>query len=226
MSLGAEKQRRAALRRREERARLAGLAREWCDDERAAVAIVPTNDGRTSQLPKRRRERFVAHLRELVDTVGDRAAGGDARRRPERTAPETSADPILSQACATCRGSCCRTGGDNAFLDTSDIERFWSSRPRASRASIVRAYLAALPERSYAGSCVFHARSGCALPREMRAHLCNVFHCDGLRELRRELQPDASRPAFVVATGNRELVRATKVGADGVPRRVRRPRPA
>ena len=188
-----------------------------------AVAVLPDNGGRLSPLPSRRRRRLAEHLQTLVEGLERRAAEGFRhwKAAPTEVGP-TRADQILGQACATCRGHCCRTGGDVAFLDTSDLERFWSTRPRASSASIVRSYLSALPERSYAGSCVFHGRSGCTLPREMRANLCNAFLCDGLRELRSKLAPDAPHGAFLATAKEGELLRAVRVDADGTTKRARR----
>lgn len=117
------------------------------------------------------------------------------------------------------------TGGEHAYLGSPDLRRFWSTRPHASGQEIVEAYLGALPERSYAGSCVFHAASGCTLPRDMRAELCNVFLCDDARALENELgQRDPSR-TFLVAAGNGELVRGLRVNEKGQSHRVGKPKP-
>lgn len=187
-----------------------------------AIGVVPANETRTSRLPESRIRRVRDHVRELVDIVEKRRKSGRSLRGvvDDRDSAADASAAALGQACASCRGHCCLTGGDHAYLDSTDVERFWATRPKASAASIVRAYVAALPERTYSGSCVFHATGGCTLPREMRGNLCNVFLCDGTRELRRRLEESGAREAFVVATKDSELLRATHVDANGKTRRA------
>ena len=145
----------------------------------------------------------------------------DERGR-DRASGREEENALLGQACATCRGHCCLTGGDHAYLDSRDIRRYWSTRPSATAASITRAYLAALPRRSYTGSCVFHGISGCTLPRPMRAEICNSFLCDGAQAMRTELEKGGARRGFAVASANGELLRATLFDADGTRRRLRK----
>lgn len=230
-----ERQRRVVLRRRQERARLTKGAEDWMRAALApkrttqtaeiAVGVIPTNDATTSRLPNTRRRRLTEHVRKLVDTIEQSDSARTVRQSlgrqdAEFDEPET---PILEHACATCRGHCCQTGGDHAYLDSTDVARFWATRPNASGASIVRAYVAALPPRSYAGSCVFHGSAGCTLRREMRANLCNVFLCDGARELRSRAEQTPTHGAFLVATKDGELRRATYVDEAGGARRIRKP---
>lgn len=189
-----------------------------------AVGVLPSNDASTSPLPKGRRARLTDHVRELVAIVERRRTSGRSLPRladGKDSATDDSAN-LLGEACAACRGHCCQTGGDHAYLDSVDVERFWATRPKASAASIVRAYASALPRRTYAGSCVFHGTAGCALPREMRANLCNVFLCDGARALRSRLEESGTPEAFLVTTRDGTLLGATHVRSNGAVRRFRR----
>lgn len=223
----------AAIRHREEQARAEARADEWMTSivgpmrtdaaDRVIRAVLPANEISTSKLPDRRRRRLTDHLRELIEGIGTKTGtphplDGDARSRPDAH----DASPRLEHACATCRGHCCRTGGEHAYLDSLVLRRFWSTRPKATGESIVGAYLAALPKRSYAGSCVFHGAAGCALPRSMRADICNDFLCDGAQALKAKLADDPARRAFLVAASHGKPVRATLVEADGSARRIRK----
>lgn len=66
-------------------------------------------------------------------------------------------------------------------------------------ARMYRDYLRRLPARSYEGACSFQGQLGCALPRRMRAHICNSWECDDLGSLRRQLNdPNDGPPPTVV----------------------------
>ncbi len=223
----------AAILHRQERARAEAAAEEWRQSvvgqsgpgeaEGIALGVLPASETATSRLPNHRRARIAEHLEELIQETEKAPATRRAAGKRERIRPETEDDsPLLRQACATCRGHCCRTGGEQAYLGSADLLRFWSTRPRATGASIVKTYLSALPERSYTGSCVFHGTRGCTLPREMRADICNVFLCDGAQDLRAKLADEGTRGGFLVAAANGEPVRATLVAPDGTARRLRK----
>jgi hypothetical protein len=122
----------------------------------------------------------------------------------------------LGNACATCRGACCPQGGEHAFLQPETILRVMGDRPEMRPREILDAYLARLGERTYIDSCVFHARTGCRLPRSMRADLCNDFLCKGLNAYRIGLENLPGVESFVFATRGAEVVRAAAIDGDGV----------
>jgi hypothetical protein len=124
----------------------------------------------------------------------------------------------LGAACATCRGFCCRNGGERAYLSAERMQRYMTEHPTLAPDAVVDAYLQHVPERTTAGSCVYHGPQGCALPREMRSDTCNRFYCGALYDLRRVLPADGSRRVFVVAAAGRWIEGAAFV--DGGVRRA------
>lgn len=60
-------------------------------------------------------------------------------------------------------------------------------------------YLSKMPETIWSDSCVFHGELGCALPRDMRAEICNTYRCDELKRSRQRLQNEPAAPLFAVA---------------------------
>ena len=64
--------------------------------------------------------------------------------------------------------------------------------------AVIADYLAFVPSRSLPSGCIYQRSDGCALPRDMRADICNSFFCDGLNAIR--LQYGDGRPvrAFFV----------------------------
>ncbi|MEM7260481.1 MAG: hypothetical protein AAF488_00725, partial [Planctomycetota bacterium] len=74
---------------------------------------------------------------------------------------------------------------------------------------IVEHYESYVPALAATGSCVYHASSGCALPRELRSSTCNRFVCRGVRELSGQLSHDPKGEAVIVASEGRAVIRHT-----------------
>jgi hypothetical protein len=121
--------------------------------------------------------------------------------QPDDISPEASAieSPLFSAGCRLCRGACCRTGADHAYLNIGLIRKFLSDHPELSEEQAVDAYLAHVPEFSLESSCIFHGERGCTLPREMRSDMCNRWLCPGLKQLRVTLENGAPPQFFLVA---------------------------
>jgi hypothetical protein len=105
----------------------------------------------------------------------------------------------LGQACGQCRGACCAQGGTRAFIAQDTIETYLDSHDGASAEDVIAAYMSYVPARTFQNACVYQAVHGCALPRDMRASICNTFYCGGLREYMDTLVKDAPPRAFFEA---------------------------
>ncbi len=126
-------------------------------------ADLPSFRGRLVPRDASRVKALVAHLRECL-----RDAPEQAGRRVARSAVPDADPAIVAAACAQCGGHCCRKGGDDGFLDTDDLVRIRRAL-RLSARRLEAAYVAAVADMTYEGSCIFHGEHGCTLPREMRA---------------------------------------------------------
>lgn len=207
---------RAIDERREAIGREAGVARP----EALATVIVPANRTRVVELPAHRKRRFREHLERVVaETFALREAGAlppgspVAERGPE---PHTDEFRLLAGACATCRGKCCKQGGDRAFVDVPTIARYVEAHPDATAAEVIAAYVAPLGGRTYERACVFQGERGCRLPREMRARICNEYLCDGLLDLRDALAEGAEPRAIAVAVHDEKVMRVAVLAVEGI----------
>jgi hypothetical protein len=99
-----------------------------------------------------------------------------------------------------------RGGGTHAYLTTETIRRALrrGRRPR----EILDDYLSHVPHKTYPGSCVYHARDGCALPRDLRADMCNRYFCDELVDFSKTLTSNAAVRGFFAAVEGETIVRA------------------
>jgi hypothetical protein len=145
-----------------------------------------------------RRQALAAHL---TDALADVPAPV-ANATPGNTNP-----PNFGEACAACRGHCCRKGGNDAYLDFESTALAWGRFPHLSKEELVSAYLAAVPDRAFADSCIFHAEHGCNLPETMRAPVCGAYLCAPLLQLlwREVPHPDLSTAATQRPMVNRAL---------------------
>ncbi len=167
------------------------------------VYAVPAMMRALTDLPEDRRTAFVDHLTSMVDSsfrennvIASEAVDSD---QVAFDRCEANPLPILSAACGTCRGDCCRNGGTHAFVSTKLIDGMRRENPGNSPQELIDLYLSYLPQRSFDESCVYHQTTGCALPREMRADLCNQFECEDLDFIR--TQSDASPTVLVSLEG-------------------------
>ena len=124
-----------------------------------------------------RREAFAAYVRELI---ADAKKSRSATKWPEPLAPDEAR--AVATACALCRGFCCSKAGDAAYLNPVTIKRVQSEQPHLTEDELVSAYVDAVPERAFEGSCIFHAAEGCSLPWSMRSNVCHIYQCKPLRK--------------------------------------------
>ncbi len=164
------------------------------------VYPVPAMRRVLTDLPEDRRTEFVAHLTSIVDSSFDEnnVIESVAVDSDQVVIDQCVANPlpILSAACGTCQGECCHNGGTHAFVSTKLIAGMRCVNPGISPQELIDLYLAYLPQRSFNESCVYHQATGCALPRAMRAEICNQWECEDLQFIR--IQSDTS-PAVLVS---------------------------
>lgn len=174
------------------------------------IAILPANTRKLVPMAPERRTEFAARLKAIVDEI-ENAKGDGARGGVQSADVGPPHRELVGLACATCRGYCCRAGGNEAYMTPAVFRRVLAQSPDLTPADLQRAYLSRIPQESYEESCIFHSRTGCTLPRDRRADICNNFLCSGVRDL--PADPDAQRLAAAIgATG---IVRLALIGGDG-----------
>jgi hypothetical protein len=131
-----------------------------------------------------RREALAAHLRDALADVPAPDIEGATRSA-------NSAGPDFRDACAACRGHCCRKGGDDAYLDFYSTALAWGRFPHLSKEELIASYLDAVPDRAFKDSCIYHAQHGCNLPETMRAPVSRAYLCAPLMRLEAVLSGEA-----------------------------------
>jgi hypothetical protein len=190
-----------------------------------ALFVVPLYERPVVPLPARRKRKFRTHLRRAVAA----AARGEGEAVPAPEGPAEVAEGagdlaplpeaetrLLGQACAACRGTCCKHGREHAFLGGLRLARYLAAHPEETAGQAVEAYLAHLPEESFEDACVYQGPRGCTLPRALRADLCNAYHCAGLKSYRRHLARHGPTPGCAVTREDNRIVRSAFIDAGRV----------
>jgi hypothetical protein len=169
---------------------------------------VPSNPYHTVPLPPSRREALREHLTEKATLALARRAAADPAELPPLPEPSSSAwaslpppspamQRVLAQACAACRGSCCATGRNHAYIGVDTMLAYCEQHPDASLDEIVDAYLAHVASDTMSTGCVYQVEQACTLPRTMRSVICNGYYCESLVELQRVHQHDSPLRVFL-----------------------------
>jgi hypothetical protein len=183
------------------------------DPESFPLAFVPSNERPIRNLPERRRRRFRDFVTHLISEVTAHGGGSAPEPEPFRVPRSLafhgeSADELalLANACSTCGGDCCYPGRDQAFLDVDTMRRYMAEHPEQRPRHVLENFLSHLPNRSHQDACVYQTAMGCALPRGMRADICNAYYCQGLEDLREELARRGTTRAFAVSEERFQLL--------------------
>jgi hypothetical protein len=145
---------------------------------RYPLLVLPNGPPTLAPLPEERRQRYRRHLDSII---GEAVEAGDTGTAPEPAADEGPV-PLGAHLCTVCRGGCCPSGGERAYLTAETIRRVMRLRPELRPEQIADEYLARLADRTVDGSCVNHTVTGCGLPRQMRSDTCNDYYCDPVRD--------------------------------------------
>lgn len=106
---------------------------------------------------------------------------------------------ISDKLCTMCKGGCCASGKEHAYLSVFSMRRYMDEHSEETSQSILTQYLSCLKPESIENSCINHTLTGCSLPRELRSDICNSFYCESLKAYQHTAIESESIPA-VVAT--------------------------
>ncbi len=181
----------------------------------AVRVILPTNDRPLAPQDPVRAARFLEHLAEKAEgAVLDRASlEADP---PGAEAPANGRERLARLACGACRGNCCQSGGTHAYVTEETVVRVLEAHPDWSLPRLLEAYRAHLPAETTRDSCVFHAATGCGLPRALRSVTCNTFLCAKLDALRARVPEHDPPPVLALMYEKTTFTRAALLDGAGI----------
>ncbi len=171
--------------------------------------LLPANADPLAPQDPGRRAAFEQHLRDIL-----RSPSAD-RAEVDAPPPPAGRDALSAAACSACRGSCCRSGGDHAYLTEETMARVLRALPDRGPAQLLEDYLERLPDRTVRDSCIYHGAAGCGLPREMRSTTCNRHLCGKLQGLLDVLPAGPPPPVLAVLFDGGRWVRTALLDRNG-----------
>lgn len=184
------------------------------------VSVVPANIYTITDIPQQRIQELRRYLEKCINDAMVLTHAQDdkcdiifkATDSLTNTESEQERDAMI-QACSTCKGFCCLGGGRrHGFQDTQNILGYMQRNSQLSPAEILTQYIERIPQQSYQDSCLYHTESGCNLPRDMRAEICNRALCKGLERMKRRLTQGTPDAVFIVAQSDYQPVRSAVAG--------------
>ena len=181
----------------------------------AVRVVLPSNADPLEPWDPSRRAQFTERLVEIVErAVRDRTRLPNEPLEPEL--PASGREILSAFVCTACRGSCCRSGGDHAYITEETIARTLHAHPDRTPAQIVDSYLKHLPAETYLNSCIYHSATGCGLPRALRSSTCNRHLCGKLQNLRATLPENNPPPSLAVMFDHGQWARTALIHEGGI----------
>ena len=125
-------------------------------------------EGYVSNLTDRIMEGFAVNIEEEVGDDDDGSTFDPTIDEPDSVGSNPEFDSINGKICGTCKGHCCLTAGNHAYIDRATIVRFRRQNPQVTAEELLNEYLSYLGAESVEGGCINQMEKGCVLPRERR----------------------------------------------------------
>jgi type VI secretion system protein VasG len=185
------------------------------------VPYYPITDENMKRIIRLKLERIVKRMQEnldvafvyddaVVDAIASRCTDVDSGAR---NADNIMTNTLLPEMSRELLGHQAHLGKEHAFLDAAAIRRFILFSALTDPLEIVYAYFAYLPEEAVIDGCVYQTILGCTLPRWMRAEICNVYRCKGLKQAERLVRRHDTRRLYVVVRKDNRISRSAFVQA-------------
>ncbi|MBU6950650.1 hypothetical protein [Hahella sp. HN01] len=185
----------------------AQLAKSEGLDPEGAPVTIPTAPTRLTTLPKHRIRQYRDFLTQIIseacmhgfkDTDDDLASRARSKANNKPLEHSETLANMNMHLCTMCKGGCCTSGREHAYLSASVIRRFMRENPELRPRHVLQLYLDKLSGKSIRGSCINHTNKGCSLPREMRSDICNGYFCDSLKSFNRKYARETP-PSQIIA---------------------------
>jgi hypothetical protein len=186
------------------------------------ISVVPFHTRPTVPVSEEERQELLSFLQGRLQEISShehapRAVPTDPtmEQAVNAEAPNDVAT-LLGKVCGVCAGFCCHHGATNhAFLDEETLLRVLAQHPDIPAAEVVMDFISRIPAEHYKGSCVYHTETGCNLPRDMRARICNAYECRGLKDTRERFANTGAARVFVVVRHDNRIMHSAFVDVSG-----------
>ena len=145
-------------------------------------------------LPNERLADYTQHLTNIIKQAADYTCAADVvqdqhyvaheklARLEQRFAGHPTLHVISDRVCSLCRGGCCASGKEHAYLSVITMRRYMDNYPAITQQALLDKYLSHIHTETIENSCINQIATGCSLPRELRSDICNEYYCSALKQ--------------------------------------------
>jgi hypothetical protein len=172
--------------------------------------VIPKGLAKVSAPNQEHIDAYNQHLNTIINEAGNYASAHEVILEPHSLAREKlvkvenkfrenpASREISDQLCGMCKGGCCISGNQHAYLSTITIRRLMDNDPALTQQQVLELYQSHISTQTIEGSCINHTSNGCALPRELRSDICNAFYCDPLKTYQNNLDTNKNNHRLLV----------------------------
>lgn len=163
------------------------------------VVVIPSGLSKLTIPAEERVNKYIEHLKQIIFEASELSDANeiiqdqhyDAHTRQLQLEQKFSKNPSLKslsdQLCAMCKGGCCISGNEHAYLSVFTIKTLMDTNPHWTVTDILDLYISHISAQSVQNSCINQTENGCALPRNLRSDICNAFYCDPLKSCQKNM---------------------------------------
>lgn len=157
------------------------------------ILNIPSGLCELSKLDTSRVEQYKTHLKNIITDAFNYANADevpmdqhyDAHKKmldqEEIFESNTELSSFVDTLCGMCKGGCCSTGEEHAFLTTITMRRLLDNDHSLTVDTLLDEYVSRISDYTVSGSCINQTETGCALSRHLRSDVCNSYFCDSLK---------------------------------------------
>jgi hypothetical protein len=172
--------------------------------------VIPSGNTKKRLTSDIRKQNYIEFLKQIVSDASehdnaeevDYDEHHDAYGKRQLVDKCLDINPLLrtisDDLCCMCKGGCCASGKEHAYLSVFSMRRLMDEHAEYSTEQILELYLSRVNDEAIVDSCINHTETGCMLPRYLRSDICNGYYCDSLKTFHKEVQ--GNEASFEVLT--------------------------
>ena len=182
-----------------------------------ALQLIPIPSGIPTLTPlsEERKKRYIDNLKDVIQKAATYTHASEvppdqhhdaheklsSNERLFEQSPELQA--ICDTMCSMCKGGCCADGKEHAYISPVIIRRQMDANPELQEEDILATYISNIASKTALNACINQTETGCALPRELRADICNSYFCGPISSYIKNMPPlETLKPVLVIQRSN------------------------
>jgi len=165
-----------------------------------SLIVIPSGSSGLISLSSRRVRKYIKHLKDIVSEAGEYThasqviydehhdAHGKMLIVDQRLSNNAPLHRLSDKLCTMCKGGCCVSGKEHAYLSVFTMRNFMDHHPEANREEVLERYISRIQKVTIKNSCINHTETGCALPRSLRSAICNGYYCDPVKFSQKDIE--------------------------------------